>query len=148
MVDQMLIRTEIEESRYPPPSAADTAAALQEEKTRYGNDAAYRRALAAYGVSEDDLKARLIWQLMLVRFLDLRFRPGIQISPEEILKYFNDHMRADLIKAHPGQTPSVDAYSAGIEQTLITEAASEQVEQWLKEARRRIQIRYHDEVFQ
>jgi len=148
MVDQALVRNEMQESRYLPPSAAETEAALQEEKIRYGNDAAYRRALAAYGVNEEELKARLAWQLMLVRFISLRFRPGIQITDEEIRKYFDEHMRAELMQAHPGQTPSVDDHRAGIEQTLIGQAADEQVEQWLKEARRRIHIQYHGEAFQ
>jgi peptidyl-prolyl cis-trans isomerase SurA len=147
MVDQMLVRGELEASRYPPPSAADVEAALQEEKARFGNDAAYRRALAEYGVDEDDLKARLRWQLMLVSFIDVRFRPGIQIGDEEIRKYFDDHMRAGLMQAHPGQTPSLDEDRAGIEQTLISQAADQQGEQWLKEARRRTRIQYHDEVF-
>jgi len=147
MADQTLVRNEVEANRYPPPSAADTATALEEEKARFGNDAAYRRALAEYGVGEDDLQARLAWQLTLLRFIGVRFRPGIQITPEEILKYFNEHMRAGLIAAHPGQTPSVDDYSAGIEQTLISQAADQQVELWLKEARRRTHIQYHDEVF-
>jgi len=147
MVDQTLVRSEMEESRYPPPSAADTEAALKEEKTRYGNDAAYLRGLAGYGVSEDDLKARLAWQLMLVSFIDLRFRPGIQIGDDEIRKYFDEHLRAGWMQAHPGQTPSLDDYRANIEQTLINQEASQQVEQWLKEARRRTHIQYHDEVF-
>jgi len=147
MADQTLIRSELEASRYPPPSAAEMEAALAEEKTRYGSDAAYRRALAEYGVNEDDLKARLTWQLTLLRFIDVRFRPGIQIGDAEILKYFDEHMRAGLIQAHPGQTPSVDDHRAGIEQTLIGQAADQQVEQWLKEARRRTHIQYHDEVF-
>jgi len=147
MVDQALVRSELEASRYLPPSTADTAAALQEEKARFGDDAAYRRALDEYGVSEDDLKARLTWQLTLVRFIDVRFRPGIQIGDEEIRNYFNEHLRAGLMQAHPGQTPSVDDHRAAIEQTLISLAADQQVEQWLKEARRRTRIQYRDEVF-
>jgi len=147
MVDQTLVRSELEASRYLSPSAADTQAALEEEKARFGNDAAYRRALAEYGVSEDDLKARLAWQLTLLRFIDVRFRPGIQIGDEEIRKYFDEHMRAGLIEAHPGQTPSMDDHRAAIEQTLIGQAADRQVEQWLKEARRRTHIQYRDEVF-
>jgi hypothetical protein len=51
------------------------------------------------------------------------------------------------MQAHPGQTPSLDDYRANIEQTLINQEASQQVEQWLKEARRRTHIQYHDEVF-
>jgi hypothetical protein len=99
-------------------------------------------------VSEEDLKARLTWQLMLVHFIDVRFRPGIQITPEEIFKYFDDHMRAAWMQQHPGQTPSVDDHRAIIEQALISQAAGQQVEQWLKEARRRTHIQYHDEAFQ
>jgi hypothetical protein len=147
MVDQTLVRNELEASRYPPPSAAETEAALQEEKARFGDDAEYRRALARYGIGEDDLKARLTWQLMLVRFLDVRFRPGIQIGDEEIRNYFDEHMRAGLMRAHPDQRPSIDDYHAGIEQTLISQAADVQVEQWLKEGRRRARIQYHEEVF-
>jgi hypothetical protein len=148
MVDQALVRGELEASRYLPPSAADTEAALQEEKARFGDDAAYRRALAADGIGENDLKARLTWQLMLVSFIDVVFRPGVQIGDEEIRKYFDEHMRAGLMQAHPGQTPSVDDYRAGIERKLIGQQADQQVEQWLKEARRRTHIQYHDEVFQ
>ena len=147
MVDQMLVRSELEASRYLPPSAAETEAALAEEKARFGDDATYRRALAAYGVSEEDLKARLEWQLTLLRFIDVRFRPGIQIGDEEIRKYFDEHMSAGLMAAHPSQTPSVDEHRAGIVQTLIGQAADQQVEQWLKESRRRTRIQYHEEAF-
>jgi hypothetical protein len=139
MVDQALVRNELEASRYPPPTAAETESALAEEKVRFGNEAGYRRALAECGVSEDDLKGRLAWQLMLVRFIDARFRPGIQISSGDILKYFNEHMQAGL---------TIDDYRAGIEKTLTSQAADQQVELWLKEARRRTRIQYRDEVFQ
>jgi hypothetical protein len=148
MVDQTLVRSELEANRYSPPTAAETEAALAEEKARYGNDAEYRRALAEYGVSEDDLKSRLTWQLTLLRFIDVRFRPGIQIGDQEIRKYFDEHLRPVLELAHPGQTPSLDEQRAGIEQTLISQAADVQVEQWLKEAHRRTRIQYHDEAFQ
>ncbi|MGO4883954.1 MAG: hypothetical protein ACLP59_24490 [Bryobacteraceae bacterium] len=148
MVDQALIRNELEAAHYPPPTAAETNAALAEEKARYGSGQTYRRALADDGVTEDELKTRLTWQLMLVRFIDVRFRPGIQISDDEIRKYFDEHMRPELLREHPGQTPSLDDYRTAIEQKLSSQAADEQVEQWLKEARRRTHIQYHDEVFQ
>jgi hypothetical protein len=139
MVDQTLVRGELEASRYLPPSETETEAALQEERARFGDDAAYRRALAAYG---------LAWQLPLLRFIDVRFRPGIQIGEDDIRKYFDEHMRAALIAAHPGQMPSLDEHRASIIQTLAGEAADQQVEQWLTESRRRTHIQYHDEVFQ
>ena len=137
MVDQTLVRGELEASRYLPPSAAETDAALQEEKARFGDDAAYRRALAEHGITEADLKERLAWQLTLLRFIDVRFRPGIQIGDDDIRKYFEEHVRSG----------SVDEHRAGIVQKLIGEAADRQVEQWLRDSRRRTRIQYHEEVF-
>ena len=148
MVDQRLVRSELEASRYVLPSAGETETALQEEKSRFGNDAAYHRALSEYGVTEEDLTSRLLWQLTLVRFIDVRFRPGIQISDEEIRNYFNDHLRTLAAQVRPGKTASLDDYRDEIEQTLIGQAANQQVEQWLREARRRTRVQYHDEVFQ
>jgi hypothetical protein len=148
MVDQTLVRNELEASEYLLPSAADTDTALKEEKGRFADEAAYRKALASYGVSEEDLKARLLWQLTLLRFIEVRFRPGIQIGDDQITKYFNEHLRSMFMEAHPGQVPSIDDYRDSVEQTLIGQSANEQVEQWLKEARKRTRIHYHDEVFQ
>ncbi|HUO28214.1 MAG TPA: hypothetical protein VMU80_03280 [Bryobacteraceae bacterium] len=148
MVDQRLVRSELETSRYLLPTEAEADTELAQEKSRFPNEAAYRRALAEYGVSEQDLKDRLLWQLTLIRFIDLRFRPGIQIGDEEIRQYFEDHVKAAAALAHPGKTPVLEDYRDSIERTLIGEAANAQVEQWLKEARRRTRIIYHDEVFQ
>jgi hypothetical protein len=148
MVDQLLVRSELEASRYIMPSSAEADAALKEEKNRFADDAAYRAALAEYGIAEEELKTRLLWQLTLLRFIDVRFRPGIQIGDDEIRTYFNDSVRTLAAQAHPGKTPSIDDYRDGIEQTLISQAANKQVDQWLKEARRRTHIQYHDEVFQ
>jgi len=147
MVDQVLIRNELEASHYPPPTPAEIDASLAEEKARYGSAAAYRQALAKYGVTEEELKARLTWQLTLVRFIDVRFRPGIQIGDDQIRQYFDEHVRPELVKEHPQKTPSLDAYRTAIAQKLESQAADQQVEQWLKEARRRTHIVYHDEAF-
>ena len=147
MVDQTLIRSEIEVSRYLLPTAGEIDAALRELKNRYADEPAYRGALAQYGISEDDLKTMLLWQLTLVRFIDARFRPGVQIGDEDIRKYFNEHVRPTLEQAHPGKSASLDDYREGIEQTLTGEAANQQVEQWLKDARGRTRIDYHEEVF-
>jgi hypothetical protein len=147
MVDQTLVRSEIEVSRYLLPTAGEVDAALKELKNRYADEAAYRGALAQYGISEDDLKTMLLWQLTLVRFIDARFRPGIQIGEAEIRQYFNEHVRPTFEQAHPGKSASLDDYRDGIEQTLTGDAANEQVEQWLKDARVRTRIDYHEEVF-
>jgi hypothetical protein len=146
MVDQRLMRNELDVSRYLVPSPAEAEEALTKLKSRFPDDAAYRRSLAAYGINEDDLKARLGWELTLMRFIEVRFRPGIQIGEQEIRNYFDQHMQA-FERANPGKPPLFNDYRAGIERTLTDEATDRQVEQWLQRARNRARIQYHDEVF-
>jgi len=141
------VRAELEVSRYLLPTEAETGAALKEAKNRFPDEEAYRRALVQYGITEAGLKTMLLWQLTLVHFIDVRFRPGIQIGDEEIRNYFNEHLRPSLDKLHPGQPFSLDDYRQTIEQTLAMEASNQQVEQWLKQARQRTHIQYHEEVF-
>jgi hypothetical protein len=50
--------------------------------------------------------------------------------------------------AHPGQPIALDDYSDGIEQTLTGQRADREMDTWLKEARNRSEIVFHDEVFQ
>jgi peptidyl-prolyl cis-trans isomerase SurA len=140
LVDQTLVRGELEASRYLLPAPADTGAALEELRRRFPDAVAYHRALAAYGITEDDLKARLLWQLTLVRFVDVRFRPGIQISDDEIRDYFNEHFR--------GTSLSLEEARDKIEHILVSQAADKQVDQWLDEVRKRARIVYHEEAFE
>jgi hypothetical protein len=49
--------------------------------------------------------------------------------------------------AHPGQPVDLDDYRDQIEQTLAGKRADLQLDNWLKEARKRVEIVYHDEVF-
>ena len=147
LVDQRLMRTELDMSRYLLPTAEESDAALRELKSRFPDDGAYNRGLAEYGIREDDLTARLTWQLTLVHFIDVRFRAGIQVSDEEVRNYFNERLRPILEKTHPGQPVSLDDYRDTIERTLTGEAADQQAEQWLKRARSRNRIVYRDEVF-
>ena len=51
----------------------------QIQTQRFQDPEEYRQALEKYGVSESDLNAHLLWQLTLLRFIDARFRPGVQV---------------------------------------------------------------------
>jgi hypothetical protein len=78
LIEQKLIRKEMEVGRYPGPSAADTEPLLQQvREQRFKSNEEYLKALAKYGISEPDLKGQLLWQLTVLRFVEFRFRvPG------------------------------------------------------------------------
>jgi len=84
LMDQSFLRDEVEQGDYPAASVAEAQDFLADlKKSRFANDAAYQRALASYGVSEEELKGRLLWQLTVLRFIDVRFRPGVVEADEK-----------------------------------------------------------------
>lgn len=149
MVDQRLVRNELETSRYPAPKAAEVIPELERFRKKYfADDEDYRRTLAADGISEDDLKAELLWQRTLLLFIDVRFRPGVQVAAQEVQDYFDKTVAPAARLAHPGQTPSLEEYRGEIEDKLAGDKVDQEIERWLQQARKRTRIVFHEEVFQ
>src|SRR5581483_11055692 len=65
LVDQTIIGTEIANGGYTRPTNADVDAFLNQLRhDRFGgSDARLRQALVPYGLTEDQLRAELLWQL-------------------------------------------------------------------------------------
>ena len=148
LVEQKLIRREIELGRYLEPSKEEVAFMLKQIQTqRFRNADDYRQALEKCGVSEGELNAHLLWQLTLLRFIDARFRPGVQVSDEQIRAYFDSEQRKLEGTAHPGQHSFEDSRDQ-ISETLINQLVDQQLDDWLAAARKRTRIVFHPEAFQ
>lgn len=75
LIDQKLIRKEMELGSYPQPEASEVEALLlQVRAQRFHTNEEYTQALKKYGISESDLKSHLLGQLTLLRFVEFRFR--------------------------------------------------------------------------
>lgn len=149
MVEQTLVRREQESSRYPAPQPAEIEPALAAFRRRYfPADADYRRALAQCGIGDRDVRDALLWQRTLLQFVDVRFRPAVQITADEIQRYFDTVLAPKLRAAKPGETPALDDYRDQIEDTLAGQREDREMDRWLREARLLTPIIYHDEAFQ
>lgn len=149
LIEQKLIRKEIQVGRYVAPTLQEVEPMLKEvQAQRFRSADEYRQALAKYGISEDELKAHLLWQLTLLRFIDIRFRPGVQVTDAQIQAYFNTN-RAKL-EAPPGASKrlTLDDLHGDIREILTAEAADKQLDEWLAEARKRTRVEFHQEAFQ
>jgi hypothetical protein len=128
LVDQLLIRKEMEIGHYPAPSAAEADSILQNFKQQhFRTDAEYRAALEKYGITEDQLKRHLLWQVTAMRFTDVRFRATIPGTPQQT---------ADRTK--PGAA----------EATNGADDVDQQMAAWLQETRASVPIRFKKEAFQ
>jgi len=149
MVEQRLVRHELETSRYPVPQAAEIEPVLAAFRRRYyPADADYQRALGQCRISDQDVRDALLWQRTLLQFIDVRFRPAVQITGEDIQNYFDTVLVPRFRREQPGKTVSLDDYRDQIEDILAGQREDREMDNWLLEARRQTPIVYHDEAFQ
>jgi len=149
LIEQKLIRREIQLGRYPTPPPEEAERMLKEiQQQRFDGAAEYRHALANYGVSEGDLKAHLLWQLTLLRFIDIRFRPGVEVTDAEIQSYFDGNQAKLQAQSGTSKRLSLNDLRSQIRETLTEQGADKQLDVWLAEARKRTRIEFHQEAFQ
>jgi DNA-binding transcriptional regulator PaaX len=147
LVEQRLIQAENDMSLYPPPSDEAVEQALRQTRESFGAEAKYRAELKRVGVTEAELRAQLRRQLTTLRFLDLRFRPGIQVREDEMSDYFQRSLAPQLKKNHPTREFSLSDFREQVEQALVAERVDRAADEWLKEARGRTRIEFRSGVF-
>lgn len=145
LIEQALIRRDMELSRYPAPQPAEAEESLRGAETSYGSPAAFQQALQQYGITEEALKQRLLWQLTLLRFIDYRFRPGIQIPDTEVQAYFDQEL--DKWKQQNAkQVPTFEDSRSKIEEILTERQIDLALDAWISAARKQVPINYLDEA--
>ena len=145
LIDQALVKREMDLSRYPLPVLSDADTALKDVRAHYLNDAAFEQALSSYPINVAQLKEHLWWQLTVLRFIDYRFRPGVQISDSEVQAYYQQQLpKWERQGVNPA--PSLDDERARIEQILTEQQIDQNLDRWLSEARKQVPIRYLDEA--
>lgn len=145
LIEQKLVRKEMEMGSYPPASAQEVDGMLDKlEKTRVQSHGEFERKLEAAGITLDQLREHLLWGLTLSHFIDLRFRPAVQVSRRDVQKYFTEKV---LPAVKPGQQVSLDDVRTQIEETLTADRADREMDAWLKDARQRTRIEFRKEAF-
>jgi peptidyl-prolyl cis-trans isomerase SurA len=149
LIEQKLIQTELENSRYPLPDPAELAPAIERfKKEHFKDDAAYTAALAEAGISEQDFRDMLLWQRTLLLFVQVRFETGVQLTDQEVQEFFEKTVKPAAEAAHPGQPVSLEDFREQIGKTLTGQHADQQLDTWLRDVRRRTAIVVHEEVLQ
>jgi parvulin-like peptidyl-prolyl isomerase len=149
MVEQRLILRELENSRYPAPAAPEIDPIVEKfKKDNFASNELYRRALAEDGITDQQVRDELLWQRRLLQFIDVRFRPSVQVTDQEIQDYFTKVVEPAAQAAHPGQPVTLEEYRDRIEEKLIGEQVDKQMSTWLASVRERSQVVYHPEAFQ
>lgn len=138
LVEQQIIRNELATGGYARASDAEAEAMLKQIRDgRFARrDDQLKRSMAEYGLSEDQVKAQLLWQLTVLKFIDQRFRAGVLVTDEEVRAWYDQHPEVQKV--------AFEKASAQIRGSLEGDRINRDFEAWLDEARKGTHIEYRE----
>lgn len=145
LIEQALIRREMNLTHYPLPDLSAADEQLKRIEAERGGRDKVLNDLTRYGISEEDLRKRLWWQLTLLKFIDERFRPTVQVSRVEVRQYYREQVEKWKQKG-VNPIPSYQESRDAMEKALTEERVDQAVDRWLGDARRQVDIRYRKGV--
>ena len=140
LIEQLLIRREMEISRYPMPSEKDVEPMVADALKARGDP-------AKAGISEAALRRSLSLQVATLRFIELRFRPGSSVGDGEAELYYRDEFVPEWEKTGKSAPPELDDVRDKIEAIVLQRKVNQALDQWLKDARTLTRIQYFEEAF-
>jgi hypothetical protein len=152
LVSRALIQQQIRQEDLPAtePNPQDMAARIEEIRTelpacvRAGcrSDEGWKSFLARHELTTSRVERYMHNRLEILSFIEMRFRQGIRITPEEIEQYY----RETLLPQYPvGQKPPpLEQVSSRIEEILLQQKVNAMFDTWLANLRSQGQIEVLD----
>ena len=142
IIDQELLREQMKSADFPHASDTEVAARVADARKQYAQAAssdAWQSLLAQYHLTEKDLLAHVRQQIDVMRLVDARLRPAVQIDSKSIEAYYRDQFIPKLKQSGVSDVPLAEV-SAKIRELLTEEKVSALLVFWLQTLRSEGQV--------
>jgi len=142
LIDQELLREQIKSADFRHASDAEVTSRVAEARKQYpqaAGDEAWQSLLAGYHLTEKDLLDHVRQQIDLMRLVDARLRPAVQIDSKSIEAYYRDQFVPKMKETGASEVPLAEV-SAKIRELLTQEKVSELLISWLQTLRSESQV--------
>jgi hypothetical protein len=144
LISRALIEQQIrqEDAQAAEPPAEEVAARLHEIRTELpacvrancASDDGWKVFLAAHGLTPRRVETYLRYRLEILRFIEQRFRQGIEIPQQQVAAYYNNTL---LPQYAPGeQPPALDQVAPRIGEILLEQRVNVLFDDWLANLRK------------
>jgi peptidyl-prolyl cis-trans isomerase SurA len=143
LVDQELLHEQMKSADFLHATDAEAAARVAEARKLYPQAAsgeAWQVILDKYHLTEKDLLIRVRQQIDVMRLVDARLRPAVEIDSKSIEAYYRDQFVPKLKQSGASDVPLADV-SAKIRELLTEQKVSELLVSWLQTLRSEGQVR-------
>ena len=135
LVDQELLREQVRPSQ---PAPAEQVAARVAEVRKLqpdsSTDEGWRAALQRYRLTQSSLEKRLSDEIQLMRLVEDRLRPSIQIDQHAVETYYQDRLLPELKRDGNAAKPLTEVYGQ-IKNLLAEQKMNELLSGWLASLR-------------
>jgi hypothetical protein len=139
LVDQWIVKSEAEASRFPEPKEAEIDREVSRVVKSFASPEEYEGRKKQSGLNDAEVRKIVTAQLYLNNYLDSRFRPSVQIDEKAIVDFYQNAV-VSRAKARGQEPPSLDASRDIIQEALVQSDINEQADRWLKESRARLHV--------
>ncbi|MFB3905513.1 MAG: SurA N-terminal domain-containing protein [Acidobacteriota bacterium] len=139
VIEQKLIAMEAEQTPIISITNEDVEAQITAYKKRFPSEEQFREKLTEMQMSSYEFRQLIRRQLAVNEFIEKRFKPFIIVLPNEIEEYYRQEFLPKLKELNQ-PIPSLDVVEESIRQILTEQRTNEELERWLRTARRRARV--------
>jgi len=142
LIDLELLREQMRSADFRHATDAEVSARIAEarkQSPQATSDEAWRSLLASYHLTEKDLFAHVQQEIDVMRLVDARLRPAVQIDSKSIEAYYRDQFVPKLKQTGASEVPLTEV-SGKIRELLTQEKVSEMLVSWLQTLRAEGQV--------
>jgi hypothetical protein len=135
LIDRELLREQVRPSQ--PAPAEQVAARVAEVRKLHpecATDDGWHAKLQRYGLTESSLEKRLGDEIQLMKLVEDRLRPSIQIDQRAVETYYRDQLLPDMKRAGSRATPLTEVFGR-IKDLLAERKMNELLSGWLASLR-------------
>ena len=135
LIDQELLREQVRPSQLAPvDQVATRMTEVRKAQPEWSTEEGWHAALQRYGLTQSLLEKRLSEEIQLMRLVEDRLRPSIQIDQKAVEIYYHDQLLPELKRAGTAAKPLTEVYGR-IKNLLAEQKMNELLSGWLASLR-------------
>ncbi|HET9407149.1 MAG TPA: SurA N-terminal domain-containing protein [Candidatus Sulfotelmatobacter sp.] len=143
LIDQELLREQMKSADFKHASETEATARVAEARKQYpeaATDDGWSALLGKFGLTEKDLVSHVQQQIDLLRLVDARLRPSVQIDSKTVEDYYREKFVPQLTQAGAPEVALSDV-SGKIRELLTAQRVNELLVSWLQTLRSESEVR-------
>ncbi len=143
LIEVNLIAEEMRLTNFPPVKDEEVEQELRAVREQdYPDELEFLEALDGYSLTADELRNFLGRQMNVLRFIDFRFRTGLDVSVEAVGAYYDD-IYTPRVRQLEGHEPAPLVEVRGrLHEVVLQQRVDELLDDWLKLVRAATRIEY------